>query len=174
MMLLRRLVPDRLGTAALEFAIAFPVVLLITLGSIELALIMLADASLEIAASEASRIGSLTAFGDAAAREAKVKSIVATTTGRWIPVKSNITVTTHIYPDLTALGKPTWIESNNIPGCQPAEGDCTGVQIIPGMGASSNLVVYTIVMTRSGFTGILKTVGISNLTFQRQIIVINE
>ncbi|MGE5478406.1 MAG: TadE/TadG family type IV pilus assembly protein [Bacteroidales bacterium] len=174
MTLLRRLVPDRLGTTALEFAIAFPVVLLITLGSIELALIMLADASLEIAASEASRIGALTAYGDAAAREAKVKSIVATIAGRWIPVKSNITVTTRIYPDLTALGKPTWIESNGIPGCQPAEGNCAGVQVIPGLGHSGDLVVYTILMERSGFTGILKTVGISNLAFQRKIIVINE
>lgn len=178
MIFLDRLRNDRRAIAALEFAIVFPMVLLISLGTIELALMMLVDASFEIAATECSRAGALTSLGTAEDRVARVKSLVDTFVGNWVPSSGGSTeVTMTVYPNLAALGKPTWIDRNNNLTCDEGEGTCPakgGFQVVPGIGGVGSLVVYQISVTRPGFSGIFKLIGINSLSFNRQIVVINE
>lgn len=173
---------DRRGTAALEFAIAFPMIIMLTMGTIELALMMLLDASLEIAVSEASRTGSLTQAGTLdkpitePERVAKVRAIVESWVGRWVPGTSNIKIETFTYESPRLANMPTWIDRNNNGACDPGEGTCppTGIQLFPGLGQAGTLTLYSVDVTRPGFTGILNMVGISSLHFVRQTVVLNE
>lgn len=169
---------DRRAIAALEFAFVFPIVLLISLGAIELALMMLVDASLEIAASECSRAGALTSAGTAEQRTARVQKIFDTFAGRWVPASGGSTqVTMTVYPNLAALGKPTWIDKNNNLNCDDGEGTCPaqgGFQVVPGIGGVGSLVVYQVAISRPGVSGIFKLIGINSLSFNSQIVVINE
>lgn len=168
---------DRRGMAAIEFALVFPVLLMMTVGIIEFALMMLLDASLEIAIREASRAGSLAvAMPDAVAREARVKTIIDSLVSRWVPGTNGTTVKINVYQNMENIGRPTWVDGNNDHTCQPSEGTCPpqGVQVFPGAGVSGDLVLYEVTVTRPGFTGILKLAGITQLTFRRRAIVVNE
>lgn len=172
-----KLLPDRRGTAALEFALVFPVAILLMLGCIELSLMMLVDASLEIGIRAASRTGSITALGSGDEREAAVKQIVQYWVARWVPGSSNITLKTLVYPALNNADSPVWVDDNNNGLCDQGEGTCPaqgGVQLIPGMGVTGSLVAYDVTVTRPGFSGVFKLIGIDTLTFNRQAIVLNE
>lgn len=167
---------DRRGVAAVEAAFAFPLIVLVTMGCIELSLMMLMDASLEIAITEASRSGSLTQYGNEAAREKRIKEIVQSWVSRWVPGTSNITLGTYTYPDLSAIGKPTWIDGDGDNVCDVGEGTCSpsSVKLIPGVGTAGTLTLYSVTIKRPGFSGILNLVGISSLEFVRQAVVLNE
>lgn len=172
-----RLRNDRRGMVAIEFALVFPMLLMLTVGIIEFALMMLMDASLEIAIREASRVGSLTALlPDATAREAKVKDTVNAFVSRWVPGTNTITVDLRIYDNMANIGKPTWVDGNGNNICDPGEGTCPpqGVKVVPGAGSAGALVLYQVTVIRPGFTGILKLAGIGDLTFRRCAIVVNE
>lgn len=167
---------DLRGIAALEFAFAFPVMIMMTIGTIELALMMLLDASLEMAMAEASRAGSLSQAGTEAERTAAVRQIVDSWVGRWVPGTSDITVETFTYASPTQANQPTWVDRNNNGKCDMGEGTCppTGVQVFPGIGPSGTLTLYSITVTRPGFTGVFGMAGINTLTFSRQTVVLNE
>ncbi|MGE5515249.1 MAG: TadE/TadG family type IV pilus assembly protein [Bacteroidota bacterium] len=167
---------DRCGVVAVEFAFAFPIIILLTIGTMEVALMMLMDASLQIGIAEASRSGSLTQFGSAQDRVARVKTIMQTWAGRWVPGTSEIKVDYFVYPNLAAIGKPTWIDNNNNGKCDSGEGDCSAssVKLVPNMGVAGSLVVYQVRISRSGFTGVLKLAGINNLSYFLEIPVLNE
>lgn len=167
---------DRCGVVAVEFAFAFPIIILLTIGTIEVALMMLMDASLQIGIAEASRSGSLTQFGTAEARVSRVTSIMKTWAGRWVPGTSEIKVDYLVYPNLSDIGKPTWVDNNKNDKCDPGEGDCSAssVKLVPGMGLAGSLVVYQVRISRSGFTGVLKLAGINTLNYFVEIVVLNE
>lgn len=162
---------------AIEFAMVFPVLLLMSIGIIELGLMMLLDASLEIAVREASRQGSMTTIvSNGAQREALVRATVNTLVSRWVPGTNAITVDINVYTNLNDIGRPTWIDGNTNGTCEANEGTCppVGVKVVPGVGLAGALVVYTITVTRPGFTGILRLAGINDLTFRRRAVVVNE
>lgn len=167
---------QRRGNVAVELALVLPMLLLLTMGSVELSLLMMLDGSLEMATAEASRSGSLSGFGTATEREARVKSIVHGLVGQWVPDVSNIAITTFIYPSLVDINSPTWIDANSNGLCDSGEGTCppSGVQLVPGIGTRGALVVYTITVTRAGFTGIFKLIGVDSYEFKRQAVVLNE
>lgn len=167
---------DRRGVAAVEAAFAFPLIILLTMGCIELSLMMLLDASLEMGIAEASRAGSLTLSGGQAAREENVKRIVDSWVSRWVPGTSAITIETAVYPNLSDVGKPTWVDRNNNDTCDVGEGTCppTGVELTPGIGISGSLVLYSVTVSRKGFSGVLTLAGIESLKFSRQTVVLNE
>lgn len=173
---LRRFHRDRRGSVALEFALVFPAFVMLAMGTIELGLMMLQDATLEIAAAEASRSGSLSQYGTKDEREARVQQIVDYWMKRWIPGSSDIVVKTYTYNNLSDIGKPTWIDGNNNNACDSGEGDCgpSSVRLYPGIGLAGSLTLYSITVSRSGITGILSLAGITKLTFTREAVVLNE
>ncbi|MCR6630937.1 MAG: pilus assembly protein [Magnetospirillum sp.] len=174
---LRRLSRQRRGSAVLEFALVFPLIILLTVGAIEMGLMMLLDASLEIGIRAASRTGSITALGTREERENRIKAIVLEMVSRWVPGSSNVKIETKVYPALNNIGRPTWVDLNNNAICDDGEGTCPaegGVQLVPGIGVSGSLVVYGVTVTRPGFSGIFKLIGINTLEFRRQAVVLNE
>lgn len=176
MTVLRHLRRDRSGSIVLEFALAFPLMILLTLGIIEFGLMMLMDASLELAMREASRAGSLTKVKTLTERDTLIKDIIAKVVGGWVPGKSNIVLATTVYPRLNSLGQPTWSDANANGKCDPGEGDCSpdSLRLDPGIGLAGSLVVYDVTLSRPGFTGALGLVGVTELVFKRQAIVMNE
>lgn len=167
---------NRSGSVAVEYALAFPLIVMLTLGTIELGLMMLLDASLEIGIAEASRSGSLTGLGTEAARKQRVEDIVKSWVGRWVPGTTTITVESFVYPNLEDANRPTWVDRNSNDSCDPGEGTCppTGVRLIPGVGLSGSLVLYQVKLSRKGFTGVFGMAGINSLDFSRQALVVNE
>lgn len=172
-----RLWRDRRASIAVEFAIIFPILVMITLGSAELCMMMMVDASLEIGISEASRSGSLSLFGTEAQRRDRVKNIVNGIVGRWVSGDSDINITTFVYPTgLTGINTPTWIDGNGNNTCDAGEGTCPpqGIKLVPGIGTQGALVVYTVTVSCKSFTGIFSMLGLDNYTFSRQAVVLNE
>ncbi|HLO75578.1 MAG TPA: TadE/TadG family type IV pilus assembly protein [Magnetospirillum sp.] len=173
----RRLWNDRRGTIALEFAFVFPILLLLTVGCLELALMMLLDASVELGLVEASRTGSLSALGTESQRKAKIEEIVSMWVSRWVPGSSTLKIETFVYPALNNANAPTWVDSNNNGQWDPGEGTSPangGIKLVPGIGLQNSLVLYDLTVTRPGFTGILRLVGVDQLEFRRQALVLNE
>lgn len=168
------LLRDRGGVSALEFALIFMPVLLLTAGALELGLMMMMDATLEIAIRTASRTASITAIGTEAERKAKVESVVSALLGNWIPASGEISIETYVYPTLADINSPTWIDSNSNGICDSGEGTCTGVKLTPGVGISGSLVLYSVTATRAGMTGILKLMGHDSISVSRQTVVLNE
>lgn len=172
----RRLLGDRQGVVSLEFAFILPILILLSVGTLELGLMMMTDASLEIGIRAASRAGIITTNATAAEREAKIKTVIMSMMTPWIPDEDDIQLKTYVYNNLSEIGKPTWIDSNGNNSCDTGEGTCGAgsVQLIPGAGIAGSLVLYKVTASRPGFTGIMTLVGISNLTFTRQTVVLNE
>lgn len=174
---LRRLLRDRRGVVAIEFAIVLPVLILLTMGTLEMGLMMMVDASLEIGIRAASRAGIITASATETQRKEKIRNTIATIMDPWITSEDTIELKTSVYDNIADIGKPTWIDGNGNGVCDEGEGTCDaqgGVQQIPGAGAAGSLVLYEVTVQRPGFTGILKLMGISTLTFARQTVVLNE
>lgn len=170
----RRLLGDRRGVAGLEFALVVSIVLLLTAGLMELGLMMIVDATMEIAIRAVSRTGSITDALTEDERTKQVEETVSRLLSGWAPGTSTVTVDTHVYPLVTDLGNGYWIEDGQEAGCQTYEGDCTGVQLIPGIGAAGSLVLYRVTLRRAGFSGVLRLIGIDDLTFSRTTVVLNE
>lgn len=176
MSLRRPLRTDRRGMVAVEFALVFPLLILVSVSVIEFALMMLMDASLELGIREASRAGSLTSSGSEAERRTRVEQIIASVAGRWVPGTSTIDIATRVYPRLNAIGQPTFVDTNGNGVCDAAEGTCrpNSVPVVAGVGIAGSLVSYTVTLRRPGFTGVLRLVGIDQLEFVRTTFVLNQ
>lgn len=76
----RRALRHEGGAAAVEFAIASPAIFLLLVGAVEIAVLLIVALSLGDATLEAARYGATGFGGDAAARDAEIRRIVATRT----------------------------------------------------------------------------------------------
>ena len=83
---------DDSGVSAIEFVFLSPVVFFLIFGTVELALDMIVDASVQIAAESASRTGLTTTAPATGTRADQAKSIVMSALGGW----QNIGVTASI------------------------------------------------------------------------------
>lgn len=170
---------DCRGVIAVEFAMLITLILMLSIGVMELGMMMLTDASLEMAIRAASRTGMIATDVTDAQRNAKIQTIVERVMGNWIGSRGVLTIDKTVYPNLDAIGRPTWVDSDGDGGCAAdgSEGVCPnrgGVQVYPGLGTAGSLVLYRLTLERPGYTGIMNLVGISRLTFSRQAIVLNE
>ena len=142
------------GVSAIEFAIAAPFVLVIVLGTCELAMDMLMDASVQMAAQAASRYGLTTTAPSNGTRQQQAQAIVNSYLQHWTRLP-NTTVS------ITATNYGTY---GNV-----GTGNSTS-----GMGALGDVVAYSVTLTTPGVTGIPQLFGIGQLTFQRNYLVQNE
>ncbi len=141
------------GTSALEFAIIAPLVFIILLGTLELGLDMIVDASVQLAAQAASRAGLTTTAPASGTRADQANAIVMSYLGGW----TNIGATVNI----TELNYGTYVNVNT-------------ANSSPGLGGLGDVVSYNISVTMKGFSGIPQLLGIDQLTFQRNYLVQNE
>jgi Flp pilus assembly protein TadG len=142
------------GVSAIEFAIAAPFVLVIVLGTCELAMDMLMDASVQMAAQAASRYGLTTTAPTTGTRQQQAQTIVNGYLQRWTRLpNTTVTITATDYGSYGNVGT-----SNSS----------------SGMGAFGDVVAYNITLSTPGMSGIPQLLGISKLTFQRNYLVQNE
>lgn len=151
----RQLLGDNRGTAAIEFAIFAPLMVIMILGTIEVALNMFVDASVQIAAQAASRAGLTTSAPPTGTRADEAQSIAMKILGGWTNIGATVAVTTLTYGTYNSVGTSDYQA---------------------GPGSLGDVVSYNISVTMpaAGFSGIPKLLGIPPLTYQRNYLVQNE
>lgn len=100
----QRRLDDR-GVAVIEFALVFPVLLLMTFGAIEIGLIMATQSTLEGGLKEASRYGITGQSPSDATRIEKIRAILDDHTLNLVKM-SEATFTVQTYPSFSMVGKP--------------------------------------------------------------------
>jgi Flp pilus assembly protein TadG len=144
---------DASGSTSLEFVFVFPFALYMVLGTIELALDMVVDASVEIAAQAASRVGLTTTVPVNESRAQQASAIVNTILGGWENLGGKVTIAELDYGTYGNVNTSSYSSSP---------------------GALGEIVSYNITLTMHGFTGIPALFGVPTLTFQRNYLVQNE
>lgn len=150
-----RALRDERGTSAIEFAILSPFVFFLVLGTVELAMDMIVDASVQIAAENASRTGLTTTAPATGTRATQAQATVMSILGRWQNVGATVTITELDYGTYDNVGTSSYQT---------------------GLGDLGDVVSYQITVSMpTGFTGLPKYFGVSMpLVFQRNFLVQNE
>jgi Flp pilus assembly protein TadG len=150
----RAMLLDSGGVSAIEFAIAAPFMFLMILASIELGMGMLMDASVLIAANEASRYGLTTTVPTTGTRATQAQQIVMNVIGRWGNVPgTTISIVEIDYGTFSNVGT-----SNST----------------SGVGGAGDVVSYNISIKTNGITGILPSLKLAPITYSSNFIVQNE
>jgi Flp pilus assembly protein TadG len=152
--LFTRLARDCRGVSAIEFAIAAPFVFIIVLGTVEIAVDMMMDASVQIAAQAASRSGLTTTNPATGTRASQAQAIAMSMLSAW----SNVP---HTSVSITETDYASY-------------GDIGTAASTPGLGQLGDVVSYNISLTTEGVSGIPRLIGMGKMTFQRNYIVQNE
>ncbi|KAK42897.1 hypothetical protein BG58_37555 [Caballeronia jiangsuensis] len=152
-----RVLRDERGVASIEFAFVAVFAIILFLGTVELALEMIADASVQAAAQAASRVGLTTTAPSTGNRVQEAQAIVQSILSGWKNVSGTITVTELNY--------------GNYGYGNVASSTYTPTQ---DMGGYGDVVAYNIQLKMPGITGIPKLFGVNELTFERNFIVQNE
>jgi Flp pilus assembly protein TadG len=148
-----RLARDDSGVSAIEFALVGPVVFLLVLGTVEIALDMIVDASVQLAAQQASRVGLTTVSPSTGTRDSQARAIINAYLQPWTNIGGTVSVTTLNYGTYGNVGTSSY-QSN--------------------MGNFGDIVSYNVSVTIPGFSGIQKLFGLKSLTFSRNYLVQNE
>lgn len=174
---------DDRGVSALEFAMLFPILLLLLLGTVEIAFIMMIDASLELAVRNASRYGMISPTSETASRDERIRTIVEDWLGRWLSDPAQITIDVRTYSAFDNIGEPEPFADDNGNGTWDAgedyedlndDGRWNADMGTAGAGGREEIVLYDISFSRPTITGILTLAGIDRYEFGRRIVVQNE
>ena len=150
----RALWRDDRGISAIEFAIATPFVLVLVLGTCELAMDMLMDTTVQMAAQAASRYGLTTTEPATGTRAQQAQTIVNAYLARWTRLP----------------GTTVTIETLNY----GSYGNVNTGNSSSGMGGLGDVVAYNIKLTTRGMSGIPQLLGMREMTFERTYLVQNE
>ncbi|MDR5818215.1 MULTISPECIES: pilus assembly protein [unclassified Caballeronia] len=153
----KALLRDERGIASIEFAFVGIIAMILFIGTVEIALEMIADASVQAAAQVASRVGLTTTAPTSGTRSQEAQAKVESILGGWRNVGATIAVTEQNYGSYGY---------NNVANASYAP--------TSDMGGYGDVVVYNIQLKMPGITGVPKLFGISQLTFERNYIVLNE
>ncbi|TDV11684.1 TadE/TadG family type IV pilus assembly protein [Paraburkholderia caballeronis] len=146
---------DERGVSSIEFALASVPIFLLMIGTIEIALDMTVDVTLQMAAQAASRTGLTMAEPQSGTREAQAEQIALQYLGMWRNVGATVTVTQLDYGSFNNVGTPGYVPGSGAGNCGDVES-------------------YNIQVVMPGFTGIAAWFGMPTLTFQRKFLVQNE
>jgi Flp pilus assembly protein TadG len=149
---MRRLRDER-GVSSIEFAILAPVVFILMLGTLEIALDMIVDASVQLAAQAASRAGLTTTAPSTGTRAQQAQTIVMSYLNGWTKIGGVVNITETSYSTFSNVGT---------------------TNSSTGLGGLGDVVMYNISVTMAGFSGIPQLLGVKTMTFQRNYLVQNE
>ncbi len=179
--LARRLWRDARGVAALEFALVLPVLLLLFFGTIEAAVMIFIDMTIESAVFEASRFG-ITGRETGVSREDRVREIVAAHTYGLVDM-DRVTIDTLIYDSFADIGKPEPFTDQNgdhdynlgepftdINGSGVWEADMGAA----GMGGPDAIVVYRVHYVWGIMTPLMRDIMGDSVAHVASIAVRNE
>lgn len=155
------------GATALEYAMVMPLLFSVIFVSIEVTFILFADAQLEAAANAMTRYGKIGIKDPATGNLTRptcdqLMTVLRNSISGWVynNKAANLWFTTSIY---SATGGPATA------GCDSRVAGGTG------SGAEGDLVLYTINVNRTGFTGFITLLGQGNTwQSQRALLIQNE
>ncbi|SAK66625.1 TadE-like protein [Caballeronia catudaia] len=151
----KRYLRDASGIASIEFVFVAFISIVLILGTLELAVNMIVDATVQAAAQEASRVGITTSTPATGTRQDAARKVIDTILGGWKLLGATV--------EISALNYGTYGNLSN-PAYKPTS----------DMGGLGEVIAYNIKLTMPGITGIPGLFGIDTLTFQRNYIVQNE
>lgn len=147
------------GVSALEFALVAPLVILVVFFSLEVGIMMWADASLETTAMQVSRIGQL-GVPEGKTCEQEVRGMLEQKMGRWVYDPSSLRVDVRIYTPGEDISLPDPDDEDYQPVCDT--------------GSRGDMVIYRLSFDRPGFTGVMAMLGTSVFRIERTVIIQNE
>lgn len=147
------------GVTALEFALVAPLAILVLFFSLEMGIVMWADASLEGAASKIARIGQLGVPAGLTCDQA-VRKVFEDRMGSWVYDAAQLRIDVKLYSPGGNNGLPDVDDPSYVPVCDA--------------GTRGDIVIYRLGFDRPGFSGILNWLGIRLLRFERTVIIQNE
>lgn len=151
----KRYLRDASGIASIEFALVAFISVALIAGTLELAIDMIVDATVQAAAQEASRVGITTTTPATGTRQDAAQKVIDTILGGWKQLGATV--------EITALNYGTYGNLSN-----------SAYKPTSDMGGLGDVIAYNIKLTMPGVTGIPKMFGIDTLTFERNYIVQNE
>lgn len=169
------------GAAALEFAIAAPVIITFMVGIMEIASALAAEAFLDGGLREAARYGVTGNAANDTERRNRIVQIVANHShGMLNPAQ--ISVETKVYPSFVSIGDEDYTDSNNNGSHDNGEpfvdrngnGQWDPDGGAPGVGGPSEIVVYRVSYNWNFLTGLLNPVMGDHVRLASAITVRNE
>ncbi|PWF24127.1 hypothetical protein DD235_07435 [Corticimicrobacter populi] len=154
---LKRLLGDRRGLAALEYALVAPLLMAVLIFSIEMIVMMMADASLETAANRVARLGKLGIQGDC---QEAVQRVMRETLSNWVAGDAELRADVKRYTPGADNGFGDIDDENYQPVCDAGE--------------RGDMVIYRLGFDRAGLSGVLDWFGIRLFRFERVVLIQNE
>lgn len=154
----RRLWRDHRGVTALEFAIVAPLFFMVLLMSVEVTFALLADVTLDSAASRITRMGKIGVFAQEADCQSAVKAEFEKTLGIWAD-RENVYVNAKLYKPGETI---TFDDKNGQydPACNT--------------GDRGDMVVFRLGFDKPGVTGVLALMGLNLFHYERLVVIQNE
>jgi len=179
--MLSRIWKDKKAAAALEFAFAAPVIIMITVGTLELGVIKFMGASIENAVLDASRRGVTGFTPTSVSREQLIRGSVKDWSMGLLDMDS-VDIITKIYPSFEDIGKPEPFTDLNANGSwddgEPysdinGNGQWDSDMGQAGLGGPGEVVLYRVEYKWGVLTKLMESV-MGDITFSSSIAVRNE
>ncbi|MGE8356075.1 MAG: TadE/TadG family type IV pilus assembly protein [Microvirgula sp.] len=175
---------DDSGASALEFALVMPLVLILIVGTIDVAIAMLADGFLEQSVRAASRLGLTTTVPSGGkSREDAIREIIQNGVGNWVGKDNVLHIETRTYTSFANVGQPEPCGDDSYKKTGTCTGPFTDINHNEtwdadmggsGAGGRGDIVSYRVWFDRPSFTGILGLLGRDLYHFERRIVIQNE
>ena len=105
MTLLGRLIRDSRGAAAVQFAVLAPALLLLVIGSFEVAILLFVSGTMELAVLAASRAGITGFTEEGESREERIRGVILDRTHGFVDMDQT-TIRTMVYESFDQIGQP--------------------------------------------------------------------
>ena len=186
--LTRRLSKDASGATIIEFAMVFPVLVLLIMGLMDMAHTQYSNSVLHGAMQKAGRDLTLESAGS---RNASIDKLVRDQIGLVVPQGSTITFEKLSHFDFADVGEPEDILGDDLPG-QPGHGQCEGAKGEmyidqnnnnkfdknrgkDGIGGARDVVLYTAVVSYPRLFPMYELAGLpKNVTIQASTVLRNQ
>lgn len=179
--LLSRLFHSRDGATAVEMALVAPFLFAFMIATMEVGVVMFTNVAIEAAVRDGARYGATGSSPQGTSREERLREIVAERTfGLVLPTSEDITM--KVYPNFAAAGYEEPYEDLNSNGKWDAgepytDSNSNGARDggTPGMGASGEVVMYTIAYQLPFIAPVVNNLfGVTLLRMSTRIVVRNE
>jgi hypothetical protein len=178
---LRLLAAEKRGSAAVQFALIAPVLLLLIVGSFEYAVVMFVSGTLESAVLEASRYGATGYEEGGGSRMDRIRAMI---TDRTLGIVNGATadIDTYVFPNFGSITAPepfTDLNGNGKwNGGEPfvdlnGNGSRDSGGGAPGPGDACEVVLYVVTYQTQSITGLLRAV-MGRITHHASVAVRNE
>lgn len=171
------------GSAAVEFALAMPALILLLAGTIEIGAVLFANMALENAVREAARFGITGRSIPGQTREDTVRTVIAQLTFGMVRPQ-DLTVETRIYPLFSGVRRPEpFVDLPPLNGRYDVEEPFTDVngngrwdadQGRQGVGGTGEIVFYSASFQWTWLTGVLRPIAGDGLRLSASLVVRNE